>query len=173
MCTPAAVATLAVSAATTLVEYSAARADYKAQVRANEATTQSITDDRNFQLETLAAQQRELAQEASERKTEAAREAAILRARQLVSSSERGGLGNSAAALQRDVDFQAGLQTSRIDQQYDRDLAQNQRERRATIARADNQAASIPAVRKPSALAAGLQIAGAGLSSYRSTLPKS
>lgn len=167
MCNPA-IALMAVSfvasAAQTISQNRAAKQDYKNQVAANQVAVESAAEDRNFQLDALKDQRDQLRTAAAEDTSDAARAAATLRARQLVASSEQGGLGNTAAALVRDVDFQSGVQFTRIDENLKRDLRQNRREGHATISRTANRAKSLPRPTKPSSLAAGLTIAGSALS---------
>lgn len=179
MCEPATLTIISgiATAASTITSFIGARQDAKAAERANAIASQSAAEDRDFRLAALRDRRQELERAAEEDLSDAAREAATLRARQLVASSEQGGLGNSAIRAERDVGFQAGLQVTRIRNNLRGELRQTNREARATIRRTENDVASLPETRRPSALAAGLQLVGDGVTTIsrvrraRSTQP--
>lgn len=119
--------------------------------------TDSIEANRALQGEGLENQAQELAENAAEEKSQVAREAAVLRARSLVAQGEAGLSGVTANRLARDADVQAGLQFTNIDTNLKRNLRQNNVKQRANNLDAANRTAS---VKRPSAVASGLTIAG-------------
>jgi hypothetical protein len=159
MCEPTTIMT-ALAVATTAAEYLGASADADSKSADNQTYANSVAEQRDLDVLGLATARGETVANVSEDKSEMAREALVLRGKMAVANSERGGLGNSAGALMRDIDFQSGLQFARLDENHRRGADQYERDIEGVYRSADNNIKSIPEVKRPSALAAGLKIAG-------------
>lgn len=151
-----AIAGLAISAVSTVSQMSRANSQsYDAQVAQNaqiarqndqirlqnEAAArqyQMIEQQRTLDQHALATRATELHADAANAKADIASQAAVIRARQLVASSESGLGGNTAARLLRDIGFESGLQGTRIDTTYKREVDQITRDQEAVNLSAGN-----------------------------------
>ena len=114
----------------------------------------------------ISNQQQEIEDLDAEEQTAIQREAAVLRGRVRVASGEAGLGGNSVLALLGDVDREAGLQTTNLDFTTKRRLRENIASRgRSNLA--TRQSIESTNLRRPSAIGAGLRIAGAGVDAFR------
>lgn len=135
------------------------RSDKKAARRMNDA----IGADEAANREALAEQARQENEKALDDMSERAREAALERGRLEAIAADSGVTGNDHARLMRQSRFNEGFDITSIDANRDRAQAQIERGVMANTTAADRDRA---AVRRPSALAAGLQIAGTAASAY-------
>jgi len=170
MCNPIAlaVASFAVSAASTVAEYQAQSAAAEEQNRLYEANRRNAI--RAFEDKQLAMNQR-IAQEqeaAATEKFDTALEARAARATNEVAAGESGIAGNTVEGLARDFASREQRFKDRIDQQTDWTVTQLAAEKRGQSFEALDRINSVRRATKPNFAAAGLKIAAAGIDSFSS-----
>ena len=166
MCVPAAVASLAVSAASAYVGYQSSVNSAVAQAAANAKSTASLISSNalNSAQTDLNTQQERAA--ASEQIQENSLNAAKARARATVAAGEAGVMGNTIDAQMRNYFFQELGANQTLQTNYENLVAQNNLEKQGQSATTQTQINSLPTASKPSFLDAGLRIASAGLKKY-------
>lgn len=161
-----ALATLAVTAASTAVGYQSSVNSAKAQASANAASLKSLTASNalNSAQTDLNTQQERAA--ISAQMQENALNATKARAKATVAAGEAGVMGNSIDAQMRNYFFQELSANQTLQTNYDNLVAQNTLAKQGQTASTQNQINSLPSVTQPSFLDAGLRIASAGLKTY-------
>ena len=151
MCSPAALPILTgIGAITSFIGQSAAAKAQDKQIQAGYA----------LQSEAFAAQRQEIQDTAETEISDRVRQAQIERGQLRVAQGESGLTGASHNRLERDVQFQAGADISRIQKNAENRTKASKREQAGARHRAKTNALQI---RRPSIIGTGLQIAGAGV----------
>ena len=149
---------LALSAATAVMSHSAQADQAKKQeqaVRANQEAQYAAMAERNKQT---------VQQEAGallEVKRQQQREAAAAR----VASGEAGVTGVSMDSILNDTFMQAGFESSRVMQDTENQLKQNELEAKGIASQSES---AFNSINRPNAVATGLQIAGSAVNTYNS-----
>jgi len=168
MCEPIsmAVASFAISAASTVMDFQAQSQAAKEQNKYYEQNRlnalQAFTDNQNAMNQRIAQEQ----EAASAEKFENRLEAKSARATNEVAAGEAGVSGLSIEGLARDFAGKEQRMSDRIDQQTDWTTQQLQAEKRGDSFRALDRINSVRRANKPNFAAAGLKIAAAGLDSF-------
>lgn len=166
MCNPLALVGFAVSAAQSVMEYSAARQEADEQnriYRENAARANKAAQEEAFAVNQRMLQEQEAA---AAEKSQIYREARAARASAEVGAGEAGISGLSVEGLLREFDGQAAAQTDRIDQQTEWTLQQLQDQKRQIRSQAEDRINSVQRAARPSFFSTGLKIAGSGLNFY-------
>lgn len=161
-----ALATFAISAASTGVGFMAQEQQAKQQDAAyaqNKKNSIAAFEDSQRALTYREAQEQESAAVQKQDNNIQARKAA---ATNIVAAGESGITGNTVDSLLRDIYGQAGAANDRVDQNLDWSMEQIAAEKRGQGFTAQNRINSVQRGQKPSIVAAGLKLAGAGLDSY-------
>ena len=168
MCEPTtiAMASLALSAASTAVSYQQQAGQAKVQNQIHQNNQALALQSRNQSFADLSARQQQEAQAAAQQINQQNREALQTAASVQVQMGESGVAGFSMNNIMRDIYGQSARNISTIENNRDWTLGQLEREKDGLQASYKGQANSTSGAMRPSLLAAGLQIGDAALSSY-------
>lgn len=156
MCEPATIAMIAITAASTAVTYSQQQNSAKAQV-------QAIQNDYANQQVQLQEQQFQTNAQSQQAMSERARQAQAERSRLRVAAGEAGLAGGVYDSLLRDSYVQEGSDLSILESNRSARMQQSKVDGQSLQSHAKS---NLNQVKRPSAVAAGLQIAGSAASSY-------
>lgn len=158
MCDPVSMmaTSIAISAVQAGVQYDSTRAAANKQADATRA---------NFYANDAASQvqQNQIGEQASQQVSERARQAMIERGKLRAIQADSGVGGNSAERGFADINFGANQDIATLEANRDNSVAQAQRNKESGLMQANNQLA---AIKQPSLIGAGLQIAGASVDAY-------
>lgn len=166
MCNPALIVGVALSAATSVVEY---QGQVQAANAQNEAYRDNAKNANQAAVNQYADTQVRIQQEqeaAAEKKVETAREARAARATALVTAGEAGVSGLSVQGLLQEFSGREGSFNASVDRNLHLSEMQLKNQLKGIHAQTKDRINSVQRATPPSFLSAGLRIAGAGMDAY-------